>query len=86
MDGERIDTAGRVERMGPPFDLKYGTEYALSDEVANEAVYALFTDDDRVRERLVELVGSRVQAVGTKLPEESDDNVTKMNVTEVDPA
>ncbi len=86
MDGERIDTAGRVERMGPPFALKYGTEYALSDEVLNEAVYALFTNDDRVRERIVELIGSRVQAVGTKLPEESDDNVTKMNVTEISTA
>ena len=86
MNGERIDTAGRVERMGPPFALKYGTEYALSDEVANEAVYALFTDDDRVRERIVELVGSRVQVEGTKLPEESDDAVTKMNVTEINSA
>jgi hypothetical protein len=86
VDGERIDTAGRVERMGPPFALKYGTDYALRDEVANEAVFALFTDDDRVRERVAQLVGSRVQAAGTKLPEESDDNVTKMNVTEVDPA
>ena len=68
MDGERIDTAGRVERMGPPFADKYGTDYALSDEVANEAVYALFTDDDRVRGRLADLVGSRVQVGGTKLP------------------
>ena len=86
MDGERIDTAGRVERMGPPFAAKYGTDYVLSDEVANEAIYALFTDDDRVREQLAELVGSRVQVGGTKLPEESDDKVTKMNVTEVDSA
>ena len=86
MEGERIDTAGRVERMGTPFALKYGTDYALRDEVANEALYALFTDDDRVRERVAQLVGSRVQVGGTKLPEESDDNVTKMNVTEVDPA
>jgi hypothetical protein len=86
VDGERIDTAGRVERMGPPFADKYGTDYALSDEVANEALYALFTDDDRVRGRLADLVGSRVQVGGTKLPEESDDKVTKMNVTGVDPA
>ncbi len=86
MNGERIDTAGRVERMGPPFALKYGTDYALSDEVANEAIYALFTDDDRVRERIVELTGSRVQLEGTKLPEESDDVVTKVNVTRVNPA
>ncbi len=86
MNGERIDTAGRVERMGPPFALKYGTDFALSDEVANEAIYALFTDDDRVRERIVELTGSRVQVEGTKLPEESDDGVTKVNVTRVNPA
>ena len=86
MDGERIDTAGRVERMGPPFAAEYGTDYVLSDEVANEAIYALFTDDDRVREQLAELVGYRVQVGGTKLPEESDDKVTKMNVTEVDSA
>jgi hypothetical protein len=86
VDGERIGTAGRVERMGPPFAAKYGTDYALSDEVANEAVYALFTDDDRVRERLAGLVGSRVQVEGAKLPEESDDEVTKINVTGVEPA
>ena len=86
MDGERIDTAGRVERMEPSFADKYGTDYALRDEVADEALYALFTDDDRVRERLANLVDSRVQIGGTKLPEESDDNVTKMNVTGVDPA
>lgn len=85
MDAERIDTAGRVERMGPPFALKYGTYFALSDEVANEAVYALFTDDDRVRERIAGLIGSRVEVEGTKLPEESDDEVTKVNVTEVNP-
>ena len=85
MEGERIDTAGRVERMGSPFADKYGTDYALRDEVANEALYALFTDDERVRGRLAGLVGSRVQVGGTKLPEESDDEVTKMNVTGVDP-
>ena len=71
--------------MGPPFALKYGTAYALSDEVANEVVYALFTDDDRVRDRIVDLIGSRAQVEGTKLPEESDDKVTKINVTEVNP-
>jgi hypothetical protein len=86
VDGERIDTAGRLERRGPPFAAKYGTDYVLSDEVANEAVYALFTDDDRMRQRIAELVGSRVQVTGTKLPEESDDEVTKMNVTEANPA
>ena len=86
MDGEQIDTAGRVDQMGSSFADKYGTSYALSDEAANEAVYALFTDDDRVRERIAELVGSRVQVRGTKLPEEPDDEVTKMNVTEIDPA
>ena len=86
MDAQRIDTAGRVERMGPPFELKYGTAYALSDEVANEAVYALFTDDARVRERIADLDGSRAQVGGTKLPEESDDEVTKIDVTEVNPA
>ena len=86
MDAQRIDTAGRVERMGSPFELKYGTAYALSDEVANEAVYALFTDDDRVRDRIMDLDGSRVRVGGTKLPEESDDKVTKIDVTEVNPA
>jgi hypothetical protein len=39
-----------------------------------------------VRGRLADLVGTRVQVGGTKLPEEPDDKVTKMNVTEVDPA
>ena len=86
MDGEQIDTAGRVDRLGDPFALKYGTSYALSDEAANEAVYALFTDDDRIHERIVELVGVRVRVRGTKLPEEPDDDVTKMNVTEINPA
>jgi hypothetical protein len=85
VDGERIDTAGRVERIERPFADKYGTDYALRDEVANEALYALFTDDDRVREQLAGLVGTRVRVGGTKLPEESDDKVTKMNVTGVDP-
>jgi len=86
VNGEQIDTAGRVDHMGAPFADKYSTSYALSDEAANEAVYALFTDDDRVRERIAELVGSRVQVRGTKLPEEPDDEVTKMNVSEIDPA
>ncbi len=86
MDGEHIDTAGRVDHMGSPFADRYGTSYALSDEAANEAVYALFTDDDRVRERIAELVGSRVQVRGTKLPEEPGDEVTKMNVTGIEPA
>ena len=86
MNGEEIDTAGQVDHKGSPFADKYGTSYALSDEAANEAVYALFTDDDRVRERIAELVGSRVQVRGTKLPEEPGDEVTKMNVTEIDPA
>ncbi len=86
MDAEQIDTAGRVDHMGSSFADKYGTSYALSDEAANEAIYALFTDDDGVRERMAELVGSRVQVRGTKLPEEPGDEVTKMNVTEIDPA
>ena len=86
MDGERIDTAGRVEHMEPPFADRYGTTYALSDEAVNEVVYALFTEDDGVRERIAELAGSRVQVRGAKLPEEPGDEVTKMNVTEIDPA
>jgi hypothetical protein len=86
MDGEQIDTAGRVDQMGTPFASKYGTSYALSDEAADEAIYALFTDDDRIRERITELIGSRVQIRGTKLPEGPDDEVTKMNVTEINPA
>ncbi len=86
MDGEQIDTAGRVDHMGSPFADRYGTSYALSDEAASEVVYALFTEDDGVRERIAELVGSRVQVRGTKLPEEPGDEVTKMNVTGIDPA
>ena len=86
MDAERIDTAGRVERMGAPFGLKYGTYFALSDEVVNEAVYALFTDDDRVREQIAGLTGSLVRIEGTKLPEESEDEVSKIYVTDVNPA
>lgn len=86
MDGEQIDTAGRVDQMGTPFASKYGTSYALSDEAVDEVIYALFTDDDRIRERITELIGSRVQIRGTKLPEEPYDEVTKMNVTEINPA
>jgi hypothetical protein len=86
LDGEQIDTAGRVEHMEPPFADRYGTTYALSDEAVNEVVYALFTEDDGVRKRIAELVGSRVQVRGTKLPEEPGDEVTKMNVTGIDPA
>ena len=86
MDGEQIDTAGRVDQMGTPFASKYGTSYALSDEAADEVIYALFTDDYRIRERITELIGSRVQIRGTKLPEEPDDEVTKMNVAEINPA
>ena len=52
MDGEQIDTAGRVDHMGSSFADRYGTSYALSDEAASEVVYALFTDDDQVRERM----------------------------------
>ena len=86
MDGEQIDTAGRVDQMGTPFASKYGTSYALSDEAVDEVIYALFTDDDRIRERITELIGTRVQIRGTKLPEGPDDEVTKMNVTEINPA
>jgi hypothetical protein len=86
MDREQIDTAGRVDQMGAPFASKYGTSYALSDEVADEVVYALFTDDDRIREQIGELIGSRVRIRGTMLPEEPDDKVTKVNVTEIIPA
>ena len=68
MDGEQIDTAGRVEHMEPPFAERYGTTYALSDEAVNEVVYALFTEDDGVRERIAELVGSRVQVRGRSCP------------------
>lgn len=86
MEGEQIDTAGRVDHMETSFEAKYGTSYALSDDVANEPIYALFTDDDRMRERIAELTGSRVQIRGTKLPEKPDDQVTKMNVAEIDSA
>ena len=86
MDGEQIDTAGRVDQMGTPFASKYGTSYALSDEAVDEVIYALLTDDDRIRERITELIGSRVQIRGTKLPEGPDDEVTKMNVAEINPA
>ncbi len=86
MDGEQIDTAGRVDHMETSFEAKYGTSYALSDDVANEPIYALFTDDARIRERIAELIGSRVQVRGTRLPEEPGDEVTKMNVTEIDSA
>ncbi len=39
-----------------------------------------------LRGQLADLVGTRIRVGGTKLPEESDDEVTKMNVTEVAPA
>jgi hypothetical protein len=54
--------------MDNDFARKYGTSYALKDEVADEALYALWTDDDRTRERIQEHSGFRVRVRGTKLP------------------
>ena len=59
MDGEQIDTGGRMDEMGNAFAQKYGTSYALKDEVADEALYALLADDDRMRERIGEHSGYR---------------------------
>lgn len=86
MAGEQIDTGGRVEEMGNAFAQKYGTSYALKDEVAGEALYALLTDDDQMRERIQEHSGFRVRVKGTKLPEESGDNVTRVDVGEIEQA
>jgi hypothetical protein len=71
VDGEQIDTGGRVDEMGDAFAQKYGTSHALKDEVADEALYALLADDDRMRERIREHSGFRVRVRGTKLPEEA---------------
>ena len=86
MAREQIDTGGRVEEMGNAFDQKYGTSYALKDEVADEALYALLTDDDQMRERIQEQSGFRVRVKGTKLPEETGDNVTRVDVGEIEQA
>jgi hypothetical protein len=84
--GEQVDTGGRVEEMGNDFAKKYGTSYALKDEVADEALYALLTDDDQMRKRIQEHSGFRVRVKGTKLPEESGDNVTRVDVGEIEQA
>jgi len=84
--GEQIDTGGRVEEMGNAFAQKYGTSYALKDEVADEALYALLTDDDRLRDRIQEHSGFRVRVKGTKLPEVTGDNVTRVDVGEIEQA
>ncbi len=86
MAGEQVDTGGRVEEMGNDFAQKYGTLYALKDEVADEALYALLTDDDRMRERIQEHSGFRVRVRGAKLPEETGDNVTRVDVGEIERA
>ena len=86
MAGEQVDTGGRVEVMGNAFAQKYGTSYALKDEVADEALYALLTDDDQMRERIQERSGFRVRVRGTKLPEETGDNVTRVDVGEIEQA
>ena len=82
MDGEQIDTGGRVDGMGNAFAQKYGTSYALKDEVADEALYALLADD-RTRERIKDHSGFRVRVRGTKLPEEAGDDMTRVNVEEL---
>jgi hypothetical protein len=84
--GEQIDTGGRVEEMGNDFAQKYGTSYALKDEVADEALYSLSTDDDQMRERIQERSGFRVRVKGTKLPEETGDNATRVDVGEIEQA
>jgi hypothetical protein len=84
--GEQVDTGGRVEVMGNAFAQKYGTSYALKDEVADEALYALLTDDDQMRERIQERSGFRVRVRGTKLLEETGDNVTRVDVREIEQA
>ena len=83
MDGEQIDTGGRVDEMGNAFAQKYGTSYALKDEVADEALYALLADDDRTRERIKDHSGFSVRVRGTKLPEEAGDDMTRVNVEEL---
>ena len=86
MAGEQVDTGGRVEEMGNVFTQKYGTSYALKDEVADEALYALLTDDDRTRERIQEHSGFRVRVRGKKLPEETGDDATRVDVREIEQA
>jgi hypothetical protein len=85
VDGEQIDTGGRVDEMGNAFAQKYGTSYVLRDEVADEALYALLADD-RMREWIEEHSGFRVRVRGTKLPEEAGDEVTRVNVREIEQA
>jgi len=75
-----------VDEMGNAFAQKYGTSYVLKDEVADEALNALLTDDDRMRERIREHSGFRIRVMGTKLPEEVGDDVTRVNVREIEQA
>jgi hypothetical protein len=86
VDGEQIDTGGRVDEMGNAFAQKYGTSYALKDEVADEALYVLLADDDRTRERIKDHSGFRVRVRGTKLPEEPGDDMTRVNVEVIEQA
>ena len=74
-----------MDEMGNAFAQKYGTSYVLRDEVADEALYALLADD-RTRERIEEHSGFRVRVRGTKLPEEAGDEVTRVNVREIEQA
>jgi len=74
-----------VDEMGNAFAQKYGTSYVLRDEVADEALNALLTDD-RMREWIREHGGFRVRVRGTKLPEEAGDDVTRVNVREIEQA
>jgi hypothetical protein len=46
----------------------------------------ILADDDRMRERIREHSGFRVRVRGTKLPEEPGDEVTRVNVGEIERA
>ena len=52
--------------------------------MADEALYALLADDDRAHERIKDHSGFRVRVRGTKLPEEAGDDVTRVNVEEIE--
>jgi hypothetical protein len=84
VDGDRH--RGRVDETGNAFAHKYGTSFVLKGEVADEALYAHLTDDDRMRERIGAHSGFRVRVRGTKLPEETGDDVTRVNVEEIEQA
>ena len=81
--GSRSTLVAAWTRWATPSPRSTATSYALKDEVADEALYALLADDVRTRERIKDHSGFRVRVRGTKLPEEAGDDMTRVNVEEL---